>query len=105
VNILFICSRNKWRSPTAEHIYKNYPGIRARSAGTSDSAVVKVSLKMVLWADKIFVMQKKHLLFLISRFTPEIQSKKIIVLDIEDEYEYMDEDLIDDLKSKVDPHL
>jgi predicted protein tyrosine phosphatase len=105
VNILFICSRNKWRSPTAEHIYKNYPGIRAQSAGTSDSAAVKVNLKMIVWADKIFVMQKKHRLFLISRFTPEIQSKKIIVLDIEDEYEYMDEDLIDDLKAKVDPHL
>lgn len=60
---------------------------------------------MILWADKIFVMQKKHQLFLIKRFNPEIQSKSIVVLDIEDEYQYMDEDLIDDLKAKVDPHL
>jgi predicted protein tyrosine phosphatase len=25
VNILFVCSRNKWRSATAETIYQNHP--------------------------------------------------------------------------------
>lgn len=60
MNILFVCSRNQWRSPTAEAIYKNHTDINARSAGTSTSAKIKLTAKMILWSDIIFVMEKKH---------------------------------------------
>lgn len=105
MNVLFICSRNKWRSPTAERIFKDYPGIRTQSAGTSGSSAAKVSSKSISWADLIFVMEKKHQVILLEKFPVEIHGKKVAVLDIEDEYQYMDEDLIDELKAKVDPYL
>ena len=101
MNILFICSRNRWRSLTAEHLFTNIPGISVRSAGTSESARVKVSAKDILWAEKIFVMEKKHQEILKQRFPQEISGKKIICLHIPDEYQYMDEELVQILKETV----
>ena len=60
MNILFVCSRNHWRSPTAETIYKNRSGINVKSAGTEPSARIKLNSKIIEWADLIFVMEKKH---------------------------------------------
>jgi predicted protein tyrosine phosphatase len=37
LNALFVCSRNEWRSPTAEAIYRRFPGVNARSTGTSEA--------------------------------------------------------------------
>ncbi len=58
MNLLFICSRNNWRSPTAESIYKNREGFNVKSAGTEPSARIKVNAKLIDWADTIFVMKK-----------------------------------------------
>lgn len=60
MNILFVCSRNQWRSPTAETIYKNTSGLFVKSAGTEPSAKIRINYKHILWADLIFVMEKKH---------------------------------------------
>lgn len=105
MNILFICSRNQWRSPTAEKIYKNINGLITKSAGTEPSARIKVSSKLIDWADKIFVMEKRHKQRLMENFRDDILSKEIIVLDIPDEYQYMDEELIDILKTSIDSYL
>jgi predicted protein tyrosine phosphatase len=105
VNILFICSRNKWRSATAETIYKNHADHQVRSAGTEPSARIKISAKLIIWADLIFVMEKKHKQRIAERFAEEIHEKEIIILDIPDDYQYMDEELIDEIKSKVADYL
>jgi protein-tyrosine phosphatase len=105
VNILFVCSRNKWRSATAESIYKNNQEHIVRSGGTSPSAVVRVSAKNIFWADLIFVMEKKHKQILIRKFPDEAGQKKIVVLGIEDKYEYMDTELIEIIKRSVEPYL
>jgi predicted protein tyrosine phosphatase len=105
VNILFVCSRNNWRSPTAETIYKRKQGYHVRSAGTEPSARVRISSRDILWADMIFVMEKKHKHRLVDRFPDDLSNKTVIVLDIEDEYEYMDEELVEMIKRSVDPHL
>ncbi len=102
MNILFVCSRNQWRSPTAEAIFKDHALYVARSAGTSDKARVKISLKLLEWADQVFVMEKRHKEILLSRFDME---KKIIVLNIPDEYQYMDSDLVKMIKDSVGPWL
>ena len=86
MNILFVCSRNKWRSATAETIYKNNRE-HVKSAGTEPSAVVKVSER------------------LIEKYPGETLQKKIIVLDIEDNYNYMDAELIEIIKTSVEPYL
>lgn len=105
MNILFVCSRNIWRSPTAEAIYKNRQDHNVKSAGTEPSAKVRVSVKSILWADIIFVMEKKHKQRLIGKFPLETLSKTIIILEIEDEYKFMDKELVDMIKVSVDPYL
>lgn len=105
MNILFICSRNKWRSATAETIYKNRQEHNIKSAGTEPSAVVKVSGKSILWADIIFAMEKKHKQRLLEKFPDETNEKTIIILDIEDNYKYMDTELIEIITTSVEPYL
>ncbi len=105
MNLLFICSRNQWRSPTAETIYKNVQGVDARSAGTVPSARVRVSEKLLHWADIIFVMEQKHKKRLNGNFPNAIEGKKLVVLDIPDEYQYMDEELVAMLRDCIDPYL
>ena len=56
MNILFICSRNKWRSRTAETIFNNVQHCEVKSAGTSENAEVKLTEKLLNWADLVFVM-------------------------------------------------
>src|ERR1700758_39843 len=105
MNILFVCSRNQWRSPTAEEIYKNYSGIHVRSAGTEPSARIKLTAKTIEWASLIFAMEKKHKQKMIEKFPFETERKQIIILDIPDEYQFMDEELIEDIKSKVNNYI
>lgn len=105
MKILFVCSRNAWRSPTAEEIYKNVQGIDVRSAGTEPSAKIKLNSKMIAWADVIFAMEKKHKQRMIDKFPEETSCKKIIVLDIPDEYQYMDEELIESIQTSVSTYL
>jgi predicted protein tyrosine phosphatase len=105
MNILFICSRNQWRSPTGEEIYKNVQGINSKSAGTEPSARTKINAKLIDWADIIFVMEKKHKQRITEKFRTETSQKKIIILDIEDNYQFMDDELIDEIKAKVDLYL
>jgi predicted protein tyrosine phosphatase len=105
MNILFVCSRNKWRSATAETIYQNHPYHQVRSAGTANSARIKINSKMIIWADLIFVMEKRHKQILNENFYGDLQDKELIVLNIADDYQYMDEELISEIKSKVDSFL
>ena len=105
MNILFICSRNKWRSPTAETIYKSRQDHKFRSAGTERSAKIRVSSKDILWADIIFTMEKKHKQRLLDKFPDETKNKLFTILDIEDNYKYMDEELVEMIKITVDPFL
>jgi predicted protein tyrosine phosphatase len=102
-NLLFICSRNQWRSPTAEEIWRKHSGVNTRSAGTSPKAKKTVSSADIRWADIIFVMEKKHKNRLLAEFTRMLDHKFIHVLDIPDEYQYMDSDLIEELEARVSP--
>ncbi|GAB2597999.1 low molecular weight protein tyrosine phosphatase family protein [Spirosoma areae] len=105
MNILFVCSRNQWRSPTAEALYKNHPVHHVKSAGTEPSARIKLTSKLVEWADLVFVMEKRHKQRVTDKFPDAIKRKQIIVLDIADDYGYMDEELIDAIKASVSPYL
>ncbi|OPH46963.1 protein tyrosine phosphatase [Paenibacillus ferrarius] len=105
IKILFICSRNKWRSPTAEKIFHKYNGYDVRSAGTEDGARIKVTSGHIGWADLIFVMEKKHLSRLKHKFGSTLNEKQICNLDIPDDYGYMDEELIEILKARVSEYI
>jgi len=105
LNILFICSRNQWRSPTAEAVYKNTEGVTAKSAGTSSSARTRVNESLIRWADIVFVMEDKHKKILQSQFHTAIQNKQLVVMHIPDEYQYMDAELIDMIQDIVNPYI
>lgn len=105
MNILFVCSKNKWRSRTAETIFKDTIPHNVKSAGTDDDARIKLNVKHLQWADLIFVMENKHRQIIKQKFHNIYQSEKTIVLHIPDEYQYMDEELISSLKYAVIPFI
>jgi predicted protein tyrosine phosphatase len=92
-NLLFICSQNRLRSPTAEQLFSHYPGIEAMSAGTNNDAETALDGELIDWADLIFVMEKAHL------------GKRVVCLDIPDDYDFMDPALVRLLEAKVPRYL
>lgn len=105
LNLLFICSRNQWRSPTAEQVWRKHPKVSARSAGTSPNARHKVSIEDIRWANVILVMEEKHKSRLTAEFTRLLDNKPIHVLDIPDEYKFMDPELVEMLEQSVNSLL
>ncbi len=104
-NVLFVCSRNKWRSLTAETIYKKSTDFCVKSAGTESSARIKINSKLLVWADLIFVMEKHHKEKLILNFPNETKNAKIIILEIQDDYKFMDKELIEEIQIGVSGYL
>ena len=101
-----MCSRNRWRSPTAEALFHGVRGCEARSAGTEPSARVRVTEKMIGWADWIFCMEKRHVERLRERFDPVLfEGKRLERLDIPDDYAFMDPQLVTLLETAVREHL
>jgi len=68
-------------------VWAKTDGLSVRSAGTSPRANRTISLKDILWADLIFVMEQKHKARLLASFPQDARYKKIHVLDIPDYYE------------------
>jgi predicted protein tyrosine phosphatase len=101
IRVLFVCSRNQWRSPTAEQVWRKHPRVQARSAGTSPNARHPVSAGDVVWADVIFAMEEKHKSRLLADYRRLIGSKPVHVLDIPDEYRYMDPALVQQIELSV----
>ncbi|UPJ69207.1 low molecular weight protein tyrosine phosphatase family protein [Bradyrhizobium sp. 191] len=90
----FLCSANRLRSPTAAQVFSTWPGIETDSAGLSNGADVLLSSEQVEWADIIFVMEKTHRNKLNRRFRSSLHGKRVICLDIPDDYEFMDPMLV-----------
>lgn len=105
LNVLFVCSKNKWRSPTAESIYRNDERMNVRSAGISSSSKHRISERDIEWADLIFTMEEEHKSAIKSRFQKKLRIAEIYVLDIPDDYSYMDEELIEMIRSSVEACL
>lgn len=99
--ILFVCSQNKLRSPTAEAVFCEKEGWEVRSAGLNNDAEIPLGKEDVEWADYIFVMEKIHKTKIQQKFRLELKDKKLICLDIPDIYQYMDDKLVQTLKNTV----
>jgi predicted protein tyrosine phosphatase len=102
MNILFICSRNQWRSPTAEKVWRGRSGLVVRSAGTSPKARHRVTVGDLRWADVVFVMEPKHRQILQAEFRQFVRDKRVEVLNIPDEYQYMDPELVEMLEAEAE---
>lgn len=100
-NVLFVCTQNRLRSPTAEQVFATWPGVETDSAGLGNEAANPVSPELIEWADLIFVMEKVHRRRLSARFGKHLSGKRVICLDIPDEYEYMQPELVRLLHARV----
>ena len=103
--ILFICSRNRLRSPTAEHIFANWPGVETASAGLAPDAEDPLTSEHLEGVDLVFVMEKAHRAKLNHHFKGHLKQVRVVCLNIPDEYDYMQPELVKLLEERVSPHL
>ena len=99
--LLFVCSQNKRRSLTAEQLFAHSQHYDVRSAGTEQRARVKLTEGMLGWADRVFVMERKHADRIRQHFPELAPTKTITILDIPDDFMFMDDELIDILRHRL----
>ena len=95
------CSQNRLRSPTAEQVFATHAGVECSSAGLNHDAENPVTPELVEWAELVFVMEKAHRTKLSTKFRRQLGGKRIVCLDIPDDYAFMDPELARLLKTKV----
>lgn len=103
--VLFLCSRNRWRSPTAERVFSSRPGVECASAGLAHDAENPVTPEQIEWADLLVVMERKHKAKLHTRFRSQLAGKRVVCLDIPDRFPYMDPSLVELLEARMSRHL
>ncbi len=103
-NILVICGRNKKRSRTAEHIFKSDNRINVRSAGISPKSERKISQNDLNWADLVFVMETEQRAKIWGLYR-HLDLPTIKVLNIPDDYEFMNDELIEMLTDRINETL
>lgn len=104
-NVLFVCSQNRLRSPTAEQVFSSRPDLEVASAGTNNDADNPLTSELVTWADVIVVMEKAHRSKVQKRFRAFLGGKRIVCLDIPDDFEFMDPTLVKLLQKRLARHL
>ncbi|MGB3241071.1 MAG: low molecular weight protein tyrosine phosphatase family protein [Geitlerinemataceae cyanobacterium] len=103
--LLFICGKNRWRSPTAEALFSKYEGLEVESAGIDRDADFPLSSDAIQNADIVFVMEQSQRRKLSQKFGVWLKNKQVVCLDIPDRYRYMQPELIELLQQKVLPLL
>lgn len=103
-NILVVCGRNKRRSRTAEHIFRHDDRFNIRSAGLSPQSNRKLSENDMNWADVVFVMETEQRTK-IRELYRHLESPEIEVLHIPDDYEFMNEELVDMLTDRINDYV
>jgi predicted protein tyrosine phosphatase len=103
--ILFLCSQNKLRSPTAEAVFFSHPALEVDSAGLNADAEVTLTPEHIEWADLIIVMEKSHRNRLNRKFGHLVGGKRVAVLNIPDEFDYMDPELVNLLKARCATYI
>ncbi len=104
-HLLFICGRNRRRSPTAEELFSSWTDVETASAGISSDADVPVTAELLAWSDLIFVMEPRQREKLNRAFSAELRGKRVVCLNIADDYDFQDTELIELLLARVSPHL
>jgi predicted protein tyrosine phosphatase len=88
--VLFVCSQNRLRRPTAEQIFSGRRDLEVESAGTNHDADNPLTHELVLWADVIFAMGKAHRTKLQKKFKASLRKARVIRVDIPNDYAFMD---------------
>lgn len=101
LRLLFVCSRNRLRSPTAEALCQGIDGVEAISAGTADDAEQPLTGDLIEWADVIIAMERVHRKRIDAKFGRMLAGRPVAVLGIPDDYAYMQPELVDLLKVRL----
>jgi predicted protein tyrosine phosphatase len=103
--VLFVCTANVSRSPTAEGLFQGWDGVwEAKSAGIlPDPRGRLLTQELVDWADLIIVMELIHSEYITSHF--QCSPDKIRILNVADKYSRDDPELVTVLRRKVPPIL
>ena len=104
-HVLFICAKNRLRSPTAEHVFADWPGVETASAGVNHDAESPITPELIEWADTILVMEPSHRTKLKAKFAQYLRDKRIACLDIPDDFDYMAPALVALLEACVPRYL
>ncbi len=78
MRLLFVCARNRLRSPTAERVLAAVPGVEVESAGVAPDAENPVTPELIAWGDVILVMEAAHRAKLNSLFSAALRSKRVV---------------------------
>ena len=101
--MLFVCTANHDRSPTAEIMYQRHPGLEAKSTG-----IFKPEKKVregLAWADVIVVMEDIHETYIREHFAQDLADKPVFVLGIEDRYRFMEDELTSLIEERMEAVL
>jgi predicted protein tyrosine phosphatase len=101
MRLLFVCARNRLRSPTAERVFATVPGVETESAGVAADAENPASPELIEWAEVILVMEPAHRSKLAKQFPNALRGKRVACLDVPDDYVYMDPELVELLWERV----
>jgi predicted protein tyrosine phosphatase len=102
---LFICSGSRLRSPTAEQVFATWPEVETDSAGLDNDAVTSLSPEQLEWADIVFVMERSHRSRLSRKFRAHLNGKRVICLNIPDDYAFMQPELVTRLTASAGRYL
>ena len=103
-NILVVCGQNKKRSRTAESIFKNESRFSIRSVGLSPKSDRKISEKDLNWADLILIMETGYRARILGQYR-HMELPPVEILDIPDDYEFMDDELVELLTERINDAL
>ncbi len=103
VRVLFLCSRNRLRSPTAEQVFSSWRGVEVESAGLSSDADTPLSSELVQWAELIFVMEDAHRDKLSKEFRCHLKNQRDICLGIPDRFTFMQPELSGEGRARPSP--
>jgi predicted protein tyrosine phosphatase len=105
LRVLFVCTQNKVRSLTAEHLYRVRADLDVRSCGTAEFAKNQLTEEVMKWADVVFIFDELQAEVIEKRFGKDALGKEVINLGLEDVYQYKSESLVLKLTAKIEPYL
>lgn len=105
-SILFICTSNIKRSPTAEELFSGVGDIETKSAGIyATQPQVKLTQELIDWADIAFVMSEEEKQFSYTQENFILGDTKLYNLNISDTYHKNEHGLKLELIKKVAQYL
>lgn len=103
--VLFVCTQNKVRSLTAEHLYRARPDLEVKSCGTATFAKNQLTKELMNWAEVVFTFDSLQMEVIEKDFAKEAAGRLVICLGMPDIFTYKSDALVVRLTTKLDPYL